>query len=45
MIDPAYTKPNFIVTVHSVAELLLWIKLIYFGRIFRYTGNNKFKMK
>ena len=37
---PSYTMPNFIVTVHSFAILLIWIKFLYFGRIFRYTGNN-----
>ena len=40
MIDPTYVMPNFIVTVHSFAILLIWIKFLYFGRIFRYTGNN-----
>ncbi|CDW75557.1 wd-40 repeat protein [Stylonychia lemnae] len=33
-----YEPNNFIYTVHSVATLLMWIKLLYFLRIFRSTG-------
>jgi hypothetical protein len=30
--------PSILVTVHSVASLLMWTKFLYFLRIFRQTG-------
>ena len=33
-----FVHSNFIYTVHSLASLLLWAKLIYFLRIFKATG-------
>eukprot|EP00347_Sterkiella_histriomuscorum_P010355 403376619 len=36
--DSAYDPNNFIETIHSVASLLMWAKLLYFLRIFYSTG-------
>lgn len=36
--DDGYKKPEFIVTVHSFCSLLIWIKFLYFLRIYRPTG-------
>jgi hypothetical protein len=36
--DLEYQKPEFIVTVHSVCSLMIWIKFLYFLRIFTQTG-------
>ena len=36
--DDDYKKPKFIVTVHSFCSLLIWIKFLYFLRIYRPTG-------
>lgn len=36
--DDEYDMPNFIYTIHSVASLLLWVKFLYFLRIFKHTG-------
>jgi len=33
-----YDPSDFIYTIHSVATLLMWIKFLYFLRIFRSTG-------
>jgi uncharacterized protein with PQ loop repeat len=33
-----YKKPNFLITVHSVASLMMWLKFLYFLRIFRPTS-------
>jgi hypothetical protein len=33
-----YKKPNFLVSVHSVASLMMWLKFLYFLRIFRPTS-------
>ena len=33
-----YKKPDFIVTVHSLCNFLIWIKFLYFLRIYRPTG-------
>lgn len=38
MADPEYEIPAIITTIHSVASLLLWIKFLYFLRIFKPTG-------
>ena len=37
--DVTYQKPSIIVTFHSIASLLMWLKFFYFLRIFRHTGN------
>lgn len=36
--DDEFEIPSLIVTVHSVASLLMWTKFLYFLRIFRQTG-------
>lgn len=36
--DSTYDPNNFIETIHSVASLLMWAKLLYFLRIFYATG-------
>jgi hypothetical protein len=36
--DAEFHKPSGIVTVHSIASLLMWFKFFYFLRIFRHTG-------
>ena len=33
-----YEPNNIVYTIHSVATLLIWVKLLYFLRIFRSTG-------
>lgn len=33
-----YEPTNFLYTIHSVATLLMWVKLLYFLRIFKSTG-------
>ena len=33
-----YVKPNFIVTVHTFCSLLIWIKFLYFLRIYEVTS-------
>ncbi|CDW87954.1 wd-40 repeat protein [Stylonychia lemnae] len=37
-VDNSYELPSFIITLHSFASLLVWIKFLYFLRIFRTTG-------
>lgn len=36
--DSEYIKPNFLYTVHSISSLFIWIKFLYFLRIFSSTG-------
>lgn len=36
--DNTYVKPAGVVTLHSIACLLMWLKFFYFLRIFRHTG-------
>ena len=40
-ITPDYVKPSFIVTVHSFTSLFIWIKFLYFLRIYRPTGKTR----
>jgi hypothetical protein len=38
LIEEGFERPNFLETVHSFCSLLLWIKFLYFLRIFRHTA-------
>ena len=39
MTDSKYKRPDFIYTIHILSSYLMWLKLFYFLRIFKSTGN------